>query len=106
MNVFAPFLQENWHAFEDINGMAGHQPVLDRLMVFSANDLIGLLPLLLLVFWCLCARWLPLFRQGGTGNSRALEARVRTLGQQMTLLGGWWGGHVWRHCWHRDYPAL
>lgn len=88
MNLFAPFLQENWQAFQDINARAGQHPVLDTLMVFSANDLIFLLPLLLLVFWCLCARWSPLFHQRGTSGMHGLEARARTLGQQMVLLGG------------------
>ncbi len=86
MNPIATFLHDNWHVFQDINGMAGHQPAIDALMVFSANDLIFLLPLLLLVFWCLCARWSPLFRHTEAGAHAVLEARERTLGQQMALL--------------------
>jgi undecaprenyl-diphosphatase len=84
MDPIASFLHDNWKAFEDINGLAGRQPTLDALMVFSANDLIFLLPLVLLVFWCLCARWSPLFRRAGMGED--LLARERTFGQQMVLL--------------------
>ena len=86
MDPIATFLHDNWHAFEDINGLAGHQPVFDALMVFSANDVIFLLPLLLLVFWCLCARWSPLLRHTGAGAREGIVARERTLGQQMVLL--------------------
>ena len=60
MNPMTNLLQDNWHAFQQINGMAGHQPLLDPLMVFSANNLLFLLPLLLLCFWFAFARWSPL----------------------------------------------
>ena len=86
MDPIASLLRDNWNAFEDINQRAGHQPVLDALMVFSANDLIFLLPLLLLVFWCLCAGWSPLLRRTGTEARTSLVLPERTLGQQMILL--------------------
>jgi undecaprenyl-diphosphatase len=86
MDPIASFLRDNWHVFEDINGMAGHQPVLDALMVFSANDVIFLLPLLLLLLWGLCARWSPLLRRLGAEARDDLVTRERTLGQQMVLL--------------------
>lgn len=86
MDPITTFLRDNWNAFEDINQKAGHQPVLDALMVFSANDVIFFLPLLLLVFWCLCARWSPLLRRAGADERVGLVARERTLGQQMILL--------------------
>jgi undecaprenyl-diphosphatase len=86
MDPIASLLRDNWNAFEDINQRAGHQPVLDALMVFSANDLIFLLPLLLLVFWCLCAGWSPLLRRTGAEERTSLVLPERTLGQQMILL--------------------
>jgi hypothetical protein len=87
MDPIASLLRDNWHAFEDINQHAGHQPFLDNLMVFGANDVIFLLPLLLLVFWCLCARWSPLLRRGkGKEEREGVVVWERTLGQQMVLL--------------------
>jgi undecaprenyl-diphosphatase len=87
MDPIASLLRDNWSAFEDINQRAGHQPVLDALMVFGANDVIFLLPLLLLAFWCLCARWSPLLRQSrGVEEREGIVVRERTLGQQMVLL--------------------
>lgn len=78
-------LLDNWHAFQRINGMAGHQPLLDPLMVFSANDLILLLPLLLLCFWFGFARWSPFMTRTKGGTSQ--REYERGLGQRMTLLG-------------------
>lgn len=72
MDPIASLLRDNWNALEDINQRAGHQPVLDALMVFSANDLIFLLPLLL--------------RRRGAGERTSLLLPERTLGQQMILL--------------------
>lgn len=44
-------LQENYHFFVALNHYAGHIPALDGIMVFCANDLIFLVPLLLLLLW-------------------------------------------------------
>src|SRR5947199_812380 len=86
MNPMTSLLQDNWHAFQRINGMAGHQPLFDPLMVFSANDLIFLLPLLLIGFWFAFARWSPLItRMKGTRISQ--NEYERGLGQRMALLG-------------------
>src|SRR2546421_7700920 len=85
MNPMTSLLQDNWHAFQKINGMAGHQPLLDSLMVFSANDLIFLLPLLLLCFWFALARWSPLMTSTKSGTPQ--REYERGLGQRMTLLG-------------------
>ncbi len=86
MNPITFLLQDNWHAFRDINGMAGHQPLFDPLMVFSANDLILLLPLLLLLSWFAFARWSPLMNSMD-GSSTPLYEHDRRLGQRMMLLG-------------------
>ncbi len=86
MDPIASLLRDNWNAFEDINQKAGHQPGLDGLMVFGANDVIFFLPLLLLVFWCLCARWSPLLRYVGADERAGLVLPERTLGQHMVLL--------------------
>ncbi len=86
MNPISILLRDNWHAFQDINGMAGHQPLLDPVMVFSANDLILLFPLLLLLAWFAFARWSPL-ATSTNGSSTPLYEYDRRLGQRMTLLG-------------------
>lgn len=52
-------LADNWRLFRDINGLAGRHSLLDRIMIFSANDLIYLLPLLAALLWLLVARWSP-----------------------------------------------
>jgi undecaprenyl-diphosphatase len=44
-------IQENYHLFIRINQYAGRVSSLDTLMIFCANDLIFLLPVLLLVLW-------------------------------------------------------
>lgn len=44
-------LHENYRLFVDLNQYAGRVPVLDQLMIFGANDLIFLWPLLLLLLW-------------------------------------------------------
>lgn len=86
MNPITMLLQDNWHIFRDINSLAGHHPLVDALMVFSANDLIVALPLLLLGFWFLFARWSPLMRRAATQGTPQDEAG-RRLGQRMALLG-------------------
>ena len=44
-------LQENYRFFVDLNHYAGRVPILDGIMIFGANDLIFLWPLLLLLLW-------------------------------------------------------
>jgi len=50
-------LRDKWQAFEKINQPAGHQSLLDPLMIFGAQNLILLAPLLLLALWFAAARW-------------------------------------------------
>lgn len=78
-------LRDNWQLFEDVNGMAGHNSSLDSLMKVSASDLIFLLPLLLVGFWFLFARYSPLLRAMRLG--RPGDIAHRRLAQQMALLG-------------------
>lgn len=86
MNLLTTLLNDNWHAFKDINGMAGHQPLLDPLMILSANDLIFLLPLILLCLWFALARWSPLATNVKSNTTSFFEYE-RGLGQRMALLG-------------------
>jgi undecaprenyl-diphosphatase len=91
-------LRANWQVFEAINQRAGHQSLLDPLMVVAAQDVIFVLPLLLLALWFAVARWAPLGRAAaapraeGEGEEGERE-RVwleydRGLGQRVALLGG------------------
>jgi membrane-associated phospholipid phosphatase len=83
----------NWSLFEAINGQAGQNSSLDGFMVFSAQDLIFLLPLLFLALWIGVMRW-PLFasrapRRAPLARSPfalSTEDRSRALGQQLVLL--------------------
>ena len=50
-------LQINYMLFQDVNGYAGQYPLLDILMIFSANWLIFLWPLLLLLAWGRPLNW-------------------------------------------------
>jgi undecaprenyl-diphosphatase len=45
------FLQENYHVFLDLNKFAGKSPLLDAVMIFCANTLIFLWPILLILLW-------------------------------------------------------
>src|SRR5260221_14776465 len=94
-------LRANWQVFEAINQRAGHQSLLDPLMVVGAQDVIFVLPLLLLALWFAVARWAPLGRaaaapsgkgEEGAGGERARErvwlAYVRGVDQRVGLLGG------------------
>lgn len=88
--VFQMLLRDNWQAFEAINQRAGSQTLLDPLMVFGAQDIIYLAPILLLALWFATARWSLL----GRNRSAAMSAREwnrleedRRLGQQVALLG-------------------
>ena len=66
----------NWSLFEDVNGSAGHGGIFDHIMVFAANDLIFVLPLLALLFWFALARWSPLLRNNSQADSAALVGHV------------------------------
>ena len=66
----------NWSLFEDVNGSAGHGGILDHIMVFAANDLIFVMPLLALLFWFALARWSPLLRNASQADSAALVGHV------------------------------
>jgi undecaprenyl-diphosphatase len=88
MNLIGTFLRDNWRLFTEVNGMAGHERLLDPLMVLGANDLIFLLPLLLLGLWFAYARWAPWARRAGVGaGTPAFDAPARRLSQQMALIG-------------------
>ncbi|HJT60028.1 MAG TPA: phosphatase PAP2 family protein [Ktedonobacteraceae bacterium] len=50
-------LQFNYMLFQDVNGHAGQNPLLDILMIFCANWLIFLWPLLLLLAWGRPLNW-------------------------------------------------
>lgn len=50
-------LRINWNLFEAINAEAGHQSALDAAMRFGANDVIFVVPLLLLALWFGLAFW-------------------------------------------------
>lgn len=80
-------LRVNWQLFEDVNQRAGHQPLLDALMIFGANDVIVLMPLLLLALWFGLARWSPLGRRLVTAEVDAKGVTARRLGQRLALLG-------------------
>ncbi|HEU4785354.1 MAG TPA: phosphatase PAP2 family protein [Ktedonobacterales bacterium] len=69
-------LSVNWNLFEDINQPAGHEGLLDTIMVFAANDLIFLLPLLLLVLWFAVARWSPLAPHDSAGEAARMEGHI------------------------------
>ncbi|MEO7003117.1 MAG: phosphatase PAP2 family protein [Ktedonobacterales bacterium] len=83
-------LRDNWQAFEATNQRAGHQLLLDPLMIFGAQDLILLAPLLLLALWIAAARWSVLGRNHATATSdreRRWLDDDRRLAQQVALLG-------------------
>src|SRR5260221_8280409 len=96
-------LRANWQVFEAINQRAGHQPLLDPLMVVGAQDVIFVLPLLLLALWFAVARWAPLGRAAAAPSAKGEEgvegaesererervwlADDRGLGQRVALLG-------------------
>jgi len=69
-------LSWNWTLFEDINQPAGHEGLLDPMMVFAANDLIFLLPLLVIVLWFALARWSPLAPRGSAGDAARMEGHI------------------------------
>ena len=69
----------NWSLFEDVNGSAGHGGIFDHIMVFAANDLIFVLPLLALLFWFALARWSPLMRNSSQADSAAMVGHVTLI---------------------------
>jgi membrane-associated phospholipid phosphatase len=86
-------LHENWQLFETINQRAGHQAVLNPLMVVGAQDLIFVLPLLVLALWFVLARWSPLGRAAAAASVATERAQLeydRGLGQRIALLA-WLG---------------
>ncbi|MGE5334059.1 MAG: hypothetical protein ACM3N4_05110, partial [Nitrososphaerota archaeon] len=88
--VFQMLLRDNWQAFEALNQRAGHQTLLDPLMVFAAQDVIYLAPLLLLALWFAAARWSLLGRNRRlvtSAREREWLEDDRRLGQRVALLG-------------------
>lgn len=88
--VFQILLRDNWQAFEALNQRAGHQTLLDPLMIFGAQDLIYLAPILLLALWFATARWSLLGRNRRAATSvreRAWLEADRKLGQRVAILG-------------------
>jgi undecaprenyl-diphosphatase len=74
----------NWQTFEDINQPAGHQRVFDPLMVFGAQDVLFLMPLIVLALWAGLAFVLPRAVDGNA--SGASFAQARALGLRFVLL--------------------
>jgi undecaprenyl-diphosphatase len=66
----------NWSLFEDVNGLATHNGALDHIMVFAADKLIFLLPLLALLFWFALARWSPLTRDRSQADAAAMVGHI------------------------------
>ena len=75
----------NWNLFEWLNAPAGHEPIVDRVMVFAANSLIFFAPLLLLALWFSFATVAPNWRYT-VPAARASVAGDRALGQRLALL--------------------
>lgn len=89
MSEFQPLisaeLRENWKVFLKINRLAGHSAPLDQAMIFSANRLIFVLPLLLLLAWFVVARWSPWSRWLTTRFGPRVAESDRWLGQRALL---------------------
>ncbi len=84
-HLIAKELADNWQVFRDINGLAGHNTSLDGVMIFSANDLILLLPLLAALVWLSVARWSPYLRWLRARYGEALSERARWVGQRFAI---------------------
>jgi undecaprenyl-diphosphatase len=84
-DLTAKALADNWSGFRDINGLAGHNTMLDSVMIFSANDLIFLLPLLAALVWLSVARWSPYQRWLRARFGEPLSARARWVGQRIAI---------------------
>lgn len=78
-------LSLNWNLFEEINGPAGHEGLLDPMMIFTANSLIFLLPLLLLLLWFCLARWSPLVHHDSQADAARMEGHTTLL---LAVIGG------------------
>lgn len=78
-------LAENWKLFRDVNGLAGRNATLDQIMIFSANDLIYLLPLLAALLWLLVARWSPYQRWMRARFDAPMAGHARWIAQRATL---------------------
>jgi undecaprenyl-diphosphatase len=74
-SIIQALLSINESLFLAINSPAGHTPPLDALMPLLANDLIFLLPLLLLLLW-----WIP-------GGKTLATARERSSSREVILWG-------------------
>ncbi|HEX6540162.1 MAG TPA: phosphatase PAP2 family protein [Ktedonobacterales bacterium] len=72
-------LSLNWNLFEEINGPAGHEGAFDPVMVFAADRLIFLLPVLLVVLWFALARWSPLIRRNAQADAARMEGHIALL---------------------------
>lgn len=80
-------MRDNWKLFLDINGLAGRSASLDSAMIFSANDLLFALPVVLLVVWLLLARWSPFTHWLARRADAATAEGDRWLGQRALLAG-------------------
>ncbi|HEX8997186.1 MAG TPA: phosphatase PAP2 family protein [Ktedonobacterales bacterium] len=84
-SMLAMGLRDNWKAFLDINGLAGHSALLDSAMIFGANDLLFALPVALLLMWLLLARWSPYSRWLAARFGESVAQGDRWLGQRALL---------------------
>lgn len=75
----------NWQLLQEIDAPARHNPLLDQVMIFGAQDVIFLLPLLLVLLWVGVVRWTVAARATG-GAAASATARIRSLGLQLLLL--------------------
>lgn len=78
-------LHINWNLFEAINAGAGHQPLLDKVMKFGANDMILIVPLLLLALWFGLAFWAAPTSVVASSSSEAARG-LRAAGERLALL--------------------
>lgn len=85
--VLSTEMRDNWKLFLGINGLAGHSAPLDSAMIFSANDLLFALPVVLLVVWLLLARWSPFSRWLARRADASTAEGDRWLGQRALLAG-------------------
>ena len=82
-------LSLNWQLFEDLNQHATKSSLLGHVMIVGAQDVIFLLPLLLLALWCGLARWSPLAKnETAAGNDMGKQGAgsVRVVAQQLALM--------------------
>lgn len=75
----------NWDLLQEIEAPAHHDLLLDRVMIFGAQDAIFLLPLLLLALWAGIALATTSARAGHVAVSGAV-ARFRARGLQLLLM--------------------